>query len=70
MVRGCGRAGGRKGDADRGRGRGPGRKGGPKAAGPGGNCVCPNCRRQVPHVIGQPCYEKQCPECGTQMTRK
>jgi hypothetical protein len=70
MDRGRGGGGGRGGDAGRGGGRGPGRMGGPKAAGPGGNCVCPNCGHRVPHVAGQPCYQRQCPKCGTQMTRE
>lgn len=53
-----------------GRGRGPGRMGGPFAAGPGGNCVCPNCGHTEPHVVGQPCNQKTCPKCGTHMTRQ
>ena len=53
-----------------GQGRGPGRMGGPRAAGPGGNCVCPNCGHEVPHKVGQPCYNVVCPKCGTQMTRE
>jgi hypothetical protein len=24
---------------------------------------------RVPHVAGQPCYQKKCPRCGAQMTR-
>lgn len=70
MGRGRGGGSGRGGGAGRGRGRGPGQMGGPKAAGPDGNCVCPNCGRRMPHVVGQPCYQKQCPKCGTQMTRE
>ena len=61
---GSGRGGGRGG------GRGPGRKGGSKAAGPGGNCVCPNCGHKVSHKVGQPCYEMECPKCNTQMVRE
>ena len=53
-----------------GRGGGPGRMGGPFAAGPGGSCVCPNCGHSEPHVVGQPCYQKTCPKCGTPMTRQ
>jgi hypothetical protein len=53
----------------RGRGRGPGRMGGPKAAGPDGKCVCPNCGHKEPHSAGEPCFEKKCPKCGTTMTR-
>jgi hypothetical protein len=54
----------------RGRGRGPGRLGGPKAAGPGGQCICPQCGHKVAHKVGQPCYEMKCPTCGTAMTRE
>jgi hypothetical protein len=53
-----------------GRGRGRGRMGGPFAAGPSGNCVCPNCGNEVPHQAGTPCYSMKCPKCGTQMTRR
>jgi hypothetical protein len=69
MGRGRGGGGGRGGGAGRGGGRGPGRMGGDKAAGPGGECVCPNCGHRVPHAAGQPCYQLKCPKCGTQMTR-
>lgn len=48
---------------------GHGRKGGPASAGPGGNCVCPKCGHTESHFRGQPCNQKQCPECGTSMTR-
>ena len=50
--------------------RGRGRMGGPKASGPGGNCICPACGHKVPHVAGQPCNQKVCPKCGTRMTRE
>ena len=53
----------------RGGGGGRGRKGG-WAAGPGGKCVCPACGHEEPHVAGEPCTEKACPECGTTMIRK
>jgi hypothetical protein len=62
----------RRGD---GQGAGQGRRprrglgGGPKAAGPGGNCVCPNCGKKITHKAGVPCYEEKCPDCGTQMIR-
>ncbi|HHH82305.1 MAG TPA: hypothetical protein ENL35_04895 [Chloroflexi bacterium] len=52
-----------------GRGRGPGRMGGPFAAGPGGECECPNCGHREPHAPGKPCYQLKCPKCGTQMMR-
>ncbi|MFW5868658.1 MAG: hypothetical protein ACOCX2_12625 [Armatimonadota bacterium] len=38
--------------------------------GPGGNCVCPNCGKKVPHVRGTPCYQRKCPECGAALTRE
>jgi hypothetical protein len=52
-----------------GQGQGRGRMGGPFAAGPGGNCVCPSCGTIVPHIVGQPCNQRSCPKCGTKMTR-
>jgi len=54
----------------RGQGQGRGRMGGRYAAGPGGNCVCPNCGHKEPHVAGQPCTDRKCPECGTMMVRE
>jgi predicted DNA-binding protein (UPF0251 family) len=47
---------------------GKGRMGG-KAAGPGGECVCPKCNARVPHQRGVPCTQRKCPKCGSQMTR-
>ena len=70
MGRGRGGGGGRGGGAGRGAGRGPGRMGGSKAAGPGGSCVCPSCGHREPHEVGVPCYQKKCPQCGTQMVRE
>jgi len=61
---------GRGGGRGMGRGQGRGRMGGPFAAGPGGNCLCPNCGHTVPHIVGQPCNQKTCPKCGTRMTRQ
>jgi hypothetical protein len=52
-----------------GRGQGRGRMGGPSAAGPGGECICPSCGGRVPHVAGQPCNQRACPKCGATMTR-
>jgi len=52
-----------------GRGQGRGRMGGPFAAGPGGNCVCPSCGYKEQHTVGQPCNQKVCPKCGVQMAR-
>ena len=52
-----------------GRGQGRGRMGGPLAAGPGGQCVCPKCGHKTAHAPGQPCNQQACPKCGTMMTR-
>lgn len=51
-------------------GRGLGRMGGPKAAGPAGFCVCPQCGQRVPHERGVPCAEQKCPGCGAAMMRE
>jgi len=53
-------------------GGGRGRKGGPTAAGLGGVCVCvnPDCRNELPHQRGVPCYQRKCPKCGSPMIRK
>ena len=61
--------GGRGRGRGKGRGGGLGRMGGPKAAGPGGYCICPNCGHRLPHQAGVPCYQLRCPQCGTQMLR-
>ena len=51
-------------------GRGQGRLGGPLAGGAAGNCLCPKCGNREPHERGVPCLQKQCPKCGTAMTRE
>ena len=51
------------------RGDGRGRMGGPLAAGPGGNCVCPGCGHSEAHQVGVPCYQMDCPKCGVKMVR-
>ncbi|TFG23641.1 MAG: hypothetical protein EU529_06785 [Promethearchaeota archaeon] len=61
--------GGGGGRGRRGGGGGRGMGGGPYAAGPGGDCVCPNCGNRVSHQVGVPCYNRNCPKCGTKMTR-
>jgi len=43
---------------------------GRKSMGPGGYCVCPKCGLKIPHTIGQPCFQKKCPKCGTMMDRE
>lgn len=47
-----------------------GRQGGPKAAGPGGSCVCPRCEYREPHERGTPCMKRKCPKCGVPLTRE
>jgi len=37
--------------------------------GPSGECVCPNCGTIVPQTATVPCYEMNCPKCGTPMVR-
>jgi len=51
-------------------GGGGGGMGGPRAAGPGGFCVCPTCGYREPHSPGQPCNQRLCSKCGTAMTRE
>lgn len=63
---GLGAGGGRaseEGRAGRLRGNRPG-------AGPGGQCVCPQCGHAAAHQVGQPCYQVKCPQCGTPMVRQ
>ena len=54
----------------KGRGSRLGRMGGPKAAGPTGDCICPSCGKRTPHVVGQPCNQRTCPSCGARMARE
>jgi len=50
--------------------RGSGRmRGTSPGAGPGGDCVCPNCGARVSHQVGTPCYNLSCPKCGAKMVR-
>lgn len=51
-------------------GQGRGRFGGPLAGGASGTCLCPKCGNREPHERGVPCLQKQCPKCGTAMTRE
>jgi hypothetical protein len=71
FMNGIGRGGmGSGGGQGQGRGGpGRGRMGGPFAGGAGGTCLCPKCGHREPHKIGVPCLQKQCPRCGTAMTR-
>jgi len=69
-IKGKGRGGmGRGGGAGR-RGQNRGFTGGPLAAGPSGFCVCPQCGHREEHQRGVPCVGRQCPRCGTAMTRE
>lgn len=51
-------------------GRRAGRGGGPLAAGPNGNCVCPQCGQKEPHQRGVPCFAHKCSKCGALMVRQ
>lgn len=53
----------------RGGGEGRGRMGG-FGAGPGGSCLCPRCGYRTPHVMGTPCFQQICPQCGSKMIRE
>lgn len=71
--RGRGRSGGSgagRGGGGAGRGGGIGRGGGPRAAGPGGECVCSKCGHVEPHERGVQCFNRTCPKCGSVMTRR
>ena len=52
-----------------GSGAGRGRMPGGQGLGPSGFCICPSCKTKVPHQIGQPCYNINCPKCGAKMVR-
>ncbi|MBN2325684.1 MAG: hypothetical protein JXR73_00930 [Candidatus Omnitrophica bacterium] len=43
---------------------GGGRMGGPRSAGPDGQCICPKCGFKAPHTQGQSCNQKKYPQCG------
>ncbi len=40
------------------------------AGGGAGFCVCPECGHREPHRRGVPCIQRQCPQCGTALTRE
>jgi hypothetical protein len=68
---GSGQGGGRGWGGGAGQGGGRGRGGGNKpGSGPGGNCVCPQCGKKAPHIVGQRCTDRTCPACGTRMIRE
>ena len=55
-----------------GTGRGLGRGGGRRrmgGRGPGGQCLCPNCGKRLPHQVGTPCNSINCPSCGARMVK-
>lgn len=52
-----------------GRGHGGCRQGSMRGQNTSSICVCPACGKTLPHERGNPCFEKQCPECGTTMVR-
>jgi predicted Fe-Mo cluster-binding NifX family protein len=74
-VQGGGQGRGRRGKqvmdqgAERSMGRGGGRSTA-AGAGPGGNCVCPQCGATAPHTKGIPCAQIKCAQCGQPMARE
>jgi len=38
--------------------------------GPGGDCICPKCKKRISHKAGVPCLDEKCPKCGTKMIRE
>lgn len=44
--------------------------GGGTGEGPGGNCVCPECKHTIKHTTGTACDKTKCPECGAMMARE
>ena len=62
--------GSKRGGMGQGGGQGRGRMGGPLAGGTVGTCLCPKCGHREPHERGVPCVQKQCPKCGTALTRE
>ncbi|MFW6047403.1 MAG: DUF134 domain-containing protein [Candidatus Woesearchaeota archaeon] len=60
----------RDGTGPLGQGRGRGRMGGSFSAGPGGDCVCPECGHKQKHQRGIPCTNMKCPKCNSFMTRE
>ena len=41
-----------------------------KGLGPGGKCFCPECGYEEEHETGEPCMDKECPECGEKLDRE
>lgn len=39
------------------------------AMGPGGKCVCLECGYEDEHGTGEPCMDRDCPQCGAKMAR-
>ena len=71
VGRGRGRGVNQSGSQSRSRLGGRGRMGG-DAAGLGGTCICtnPDCKYEMQHQRGVPCYQLRCSKCGSPMTRK
>ena len=45
-------------------------KGDKPGSGPSGYCVCPSCGHKIKHSRATPCNNRNCPKCGTKMTRE
>lgn len=62
----------RRGGKGGGQGQGSrrGGRGGGFAAGPSGECMCPQCGHKETHELGVPCTQKKCAKCGAPMVRQ
>jgi len=45
-------------------------RGGCGPGGPPTNCICSQCELVVPREPGIPCFQRNCPKCGSLMTRQ
>lgn len=67
--RGTGRGGGMGKGGGQGMGQGRGRQNLSVNEGIYDTCECPKCGHREPHDRGMPCFQKQCPKCGSNMIR-
>lgn len=80
MPGGRGTGGGRGGGRGQGGGQGQGSGGGSVGGGGGRNrgggfgaggfCICAGCGKKLPHVRGEKCTDRKCPDCGRTLIRE